>query len=281
MNTTVKGAGLFSRQPLSAFGKLTLIALIISGILCTAFSLLIKNGNVTVLGVIMLAGAVLVAVGLRWAPLLGSILGAVFLYIFLTVTSYPLYHLQHPKDFLAAAGTTISYISFVVIVLVLGCFVSALIAGIMATVQNYRRGGRSASRSFAPVLAGVLGIVIGFLLLGALVQPSTTTAATNATTTTNGVPTVHMGATNFDRTSVTLAKGSKLLLVDDGSFLHILANGSWQNGQPQTAQEAGAPAVNNVQVNGKSIVIGPFNTAGSYHIYCEVHQGMNLTVVVQ
>jgi plastocyanin len=283
MNATVKGTGFFSRQPLSAYGKLTLVSLIVSGILCTAFSFLIKNSSVTVLGILLLAGAALVAAGLRWAPLLGSILGVVYLYIFLTVTSYPIYHLQHPKDFLAAEGTTISYISFVVIVLILGCFVSTLIAGIVATVQNYPQGERRASRSFAPVLAGLVGIVIGFLLLGALVQPSATTAATTGATTasTNGVPTVHLGPTNFDQSSVTIAKGSKLMLVDDGSFLHILSNGSWQNGQPQIAREAGAPAVNNVQVDGKSVEIGPFNTAGTYHIYCSVHQGMNLTVIVQ
>ena len=27
--------------------------------------------------------------------------------------------------------------------------------------------------------------------------------------------------------------------------------------------------------------IGPFNTAGTFHLYCTVHQGMNLTVIVQ
>jgi plastocyanin len=276
MNTTVKSAGIFSRQPLSAYGKLTLIAMIVSGILCTAFGFLIKNSNVTVLGVIILAGAAIVAAGWRWAPLLGSLLGAFYLYTFLTVTSYPIYHLQHPKA-VALGG----YISFVVMVIVLGCFVSALVAGIMATVQNYRRGERRDSRSFAPVLAGLLGVVLGFLLLGALALPSTTAAATTSPATTNGMPTVHMGPSNFDQSSITIAKGSKLLLVDDGTFTHILDNGSWQNGQPQTAREAGAPAVNNVQVNGNSVEIGPFNTAGTYHIYCTVHQGMNLTVVVQ
>jgi hypothetical protein len=26
---------------------------------------------------------------------------------------------------------------------------------------------------------------------------------------------------------------------------------------------------------------GPFTTAGIFHIYCTIHQGMNLTIVVQ
>lgn len=51
-------------------------------------------------------------------------------------------------------------------------------------------------------------------------------------------------------------------------------------GVARPANEPGAPTVSNVQVNGKSIEVGPFTTAGTYHIYCVVHQGMNLTVVV-
>lgn len=30
-----------------------------------------------------------------------------------------------------------------------------------------------------------------------------------------------------------------------------------------------------------SAAIGPFNTAGTYHLYCTIHQNMNLTVIVQ
>jgi plastocyanin len=90
-----------------------------------------------------------------------------------------------------------------------------------------------------------------------------------------------MGPGNFVQSSVTVSKGSKLLLVDDGSFVHILRNGTWNaNGTPQPTTEPGAPAVNNVQVNGNSMEIGPFTTAGVYHLYCTVHQGMNLTIIV-
>jgi plastocyanin len=33
--------------------------------------------------------------------------------------------------------------------------------------------------------------------------------------------------------------------------------------------------------SGGSVEIGPFTTAGTYHIYCTVHQGMNLEIIVQ
>ena len=120
-------------------------------------------------------------------------------------------------------------------------------------------------------------MVIGAILIAAIAQ----TSAPTGTTYTNGMPSVHMSAGNFSQSSVTISKGSKLLLVDDVSVIHIFANGSWVNGAPKPEKEPGAPTVNNVQVNGNSVEIGPFAAAGTYHIYCTVHQGMNLTVIVQ
>ena len=94
---------------------------------------------------------------------------------------------------------------------------------------------------------------------------------------------VHMGSTNFTQSSITISKGSSLNLIDDGAVTHIIANGSWVNGTPMPATEPGAPTVNNVQFNtaGQSQTIGPFNTTGTYHLYCSVHPNMNLTVIVQ
>jgi plastocyanin len=46
-------------------------------------------------------------------------------------------------------------------------------------------------------------------------------------------------------------------------------------------KESGAPTVNNVQVTSSTVSIGPFITAGTYHILCTVHPNMNLTVIVK
>jgi len=94
---------------------------------------------------------------------------------------------------------------------------------------------------------------------------------------------VHMGNTTFLQPSVTISKGSSLNLIDDVAVLHLISNGSWVNGVAQPATEPGAPTVSNVQFNaaGQSMTVGPFNTAGTYHLYCSVHQNMNLTVIVQ
>jgi plastocyanin len=99
----------------------------------------------------------------------------------------------------------------------------------------------------------------------------------------SGDTAVHMGETTFLQPSVTISKGSSLNLIDDVPVLHIIGNGSWVNNVAKPAIEPGAPTVNNVQISsaGQSITVGPFNTAGTYHLYCSVHLNMNLTVIVQ
>ena len=92
---------------------------------------------------------------------------------------------------------------------------------------------------------------------------------------------VHLGASNFVQSSVTTSKGSSLNMIDDTGSVHIIQNGSWVNGTPRPAKEPGAPTVQ-VQFNGNdSHTVGPFNTAGTYHLYCTIHPNMNLTVTVQ
>jgi plastocyanin len=123
-----------------------------------------------------------------------------------------------------------------------------------------------------------LAIVALSLLATVLVACGGTSSNSSA-----GSYTVHMTAINFAQSSITIPKGSTLTVVDDSSSPHILANGSWMNGSPQSTHEQGMPSMMaNMQVMGNSSQpIGPFNTPGTYHFYCTIHPGMNLTVVVQ
>jgi plastocyanin len=88
-------------------------------------------------------------------------------------------------------------------------------------------------------------------------------------------------ATSFQESCVNLAKGSSLKIVPAAASLHIFANGSYVNGSPKPANEPGAPTVSNVQETSSPVTIGPFNTAGTFHIYCTVHPGMDLTINVK
>jgi len=100
-------------------------------------------------------------------------------------------------------------------------------------------------------------------------------------TSTSSLPTVHMGGASFLQDSVTVPKGQMLNLVDDVASTHIITNGSWVNGVGKSATENGAPTVNQTFNGNDSAAVGPFNTAGTFHLYCTIHPGMNLTVVVQ
>ena len=92
---------------------------------------------------------------------------------------------------------------------------------------------------------------------------------------------VHMGDSNFVQSNVAISKGSSLNLIDDTSTVHIIQNGTWNNNTPILKKESGAPIVNQTFTGNDTHAIGPFTTAGTYDIFCTVHPGMNLTVIVK
>lgn len=270
-------ARLLARQLFSVFGKLSVAALLgaagTSGLLAITIGFP-ANTALLIVTVSLLGGAGLAAIRFRWMPLLITLLSSFFLYQLLRAP-FVLYHLTNPK------GN--GFFFFAMDVLLIAFTLITLGASIGAAIQNYHQGGQPAL-SFWPtaltgLIAGIAGMLIGALLIAAIAQPGV--APTTSTPMTNGVPTVHMSAANFTQSSITISKGSKLLLVDDVSVTHILANGSWQHSIATPAHDLDAPTVNNVQVNGNSTEIGPFTTAGTYHIYCTIHEGMNLTIIVQ
>jgi plastocyanin len=94
---------------------------------------------------------------------------------------------------------------------------------------------------------------------------------------------VHMSSTNFVLSSITIHKGEYITLVnDDSSSLHVIDNGRWLDTTQIPDDEPGAPIAQDVQVSANvDAKIGPFNEAGTFHYYCSVHPGMNLTVIVK
>jgi plastocyanin len=94
--------------------------------------------------------------------------------------------------------------------------------------------------------------------------------------------TVHMNDSNFIQSSITIKKGEKVTLVADTFTPHIISNGTWANATAKPAKESGAPNIKDEQVGGNSSsTIGPFTTTGTFHLYCTIHSGMNLDVIVQ
>jgi len=91
-----------------------------------------------------------------------------------------------------------------------------------------------------------------------------------------------MNDSNFEQSSITIKKGERITLVSDTAQIHILQNGTWDNnGNARSEKEPGAPTVDG-QVNGyANQEFGPFNTPGTFHLYCTIHPGMKLTIIVK
>ena len=85
-------------RPLSVFSKTFLVVLLTHAGILTALGLLVQQPVVLILAGIEASVASLTLFGLRWVPILGSILGFLMLLVFLTATPLPIHHLSHPKD---------------------------------------------------------------------------------------------------------------------------------------------------------------------------------------
>lgn len=91
-----------------------------------------------------------------------------------------------------------------------------------------------------------------------------------------------MNDANFEQATITIHKGDTITLVDDVSTVHYIFNGEWDsNGNQKQLKESGAPQVQLQFQGNDSQQVGPFNTAGTFHLYCSIHPNMNLTVTVQ
>ncbi len=262
------------RTALSGLGLFTAAALLTNGIAYLVYFFLVASVAGTIIPILVIALLTLLAAGFvasraRLAPLLGAILALLSTALDLSQPE-TIYNLAHPVP--------VSFYALNVIFLA-----SALVAcacGIGATIQNYQESPPQLPRGMKTALIGLTGIVIGLILtaLIAAANPLVGAVGTNP----GGEPTVHMGPGGFSENVVLVPKGDKLLLIDDGAFSHVLRNGTWTaNGTAMPSIEPGAPVISNFQVNGGSVEIGPFNAAGEFDIYCTIHVGMNLTVVVE
>ena len=97
----------------------------------------------------------------------------------------------------------------------------------------------------------------------------------------SGENVVHMNSAQFLLSNITIKKGASLTLIDDVAVPHDVFNGAWVNDVAQEKTEKGAPTVQLQFAGNDSQNVGPFTTVGTFKLYCSVHTGMNLTVIVQ
>lgn len=265
------------KRTVSGLGAVTAAALLTNGIAYLIYFFLVASVAGFIAPILVIAILTVLATGFvataraRLAPLLGAILALLSSGLDLAQPE-TIYNLAHPVP-----------ASFYALnVIILASALVACVSGIGATIQNYQGAGAQAPRGTRIALAWISGIVIGLILTALIASANPLAGAGAAEANPGGEPTVHMGPGGFVESVVLIPKGSMLRLVDDGSFSHVLRNGTWDaNGTAMPATEPGAPVISNLQINGGSVEIGPFNTAGEFDIYCTIHVGMNLTVVVE
>lgn len=262
------------RRPLTALTKVSRTSLLASGVLILPFGFF--AWPLFIVSAALLVIAVLVWRGYRWAPILGTLLSAILLVFLFVGNGYPVYHLTHPRD-ADLQPAVAQYPIFLGVVILLSVLVLALGGSLGAAVQNYTQRQPQRPRWLTPALTGLLGLVVGIILITGIAAPATSAASAS---TGSGEATVQLSAASFSPTSVIVPQGAKLRIVNSAGILHILTNGTWKNNVPTPMQEPGAPVVNNVQISSGSVEIGPFTSAGTFHIFCSVHVGMNLTVFV-
>lgn len=251
----------------------TILVALLGVVLVDAGSMLVTGRLIPPLvlfGTIYLILAIVIATGWRWAPLFSIIFGTLG-FIGELSTGYPAYVYTHP-GFNTIALTSFS-INYPLLLLAIGASVARL-------VQTLRHETPHAPGWLKLAQGLATGLIIGALLIGAPIPAGG--GSGSSTGGAAGTKTVHLTSDTFSPDIVALHQGDTLTLVGDAPVPHTLTNGTWDASKRAVqGVESGAPAVNNVQVNNNTVTIGPFTTAGTYHIFCTVHPGMNLTVIVQ
>src|SRR5260370_20359026 len=207
-----------ARRSLPVLGKVTAVALCGQAIAIAVQMLitLVLHGTfdpgffIIIIPILLVAGFVVSRV--RWAPALGSGVAFVIATLWLFAPDYQ-YDLTHPGG---------NVIDFILLVLIVAFGLVAVVAGVRATIKNYRRAAPRALSWLRPRISALAGMVVGMIVVALIVaaNPQTGSASTN----TGGEPTVHIGGAHFIQDIVFVPKGSRLRIVNDSSVDHILQN---------------------------------------------------------
>ena len=213
--------------------------------------------------------AIVVATGWRWAmivPLVVCTLGILGDFS----SGFPEYSFTHPSA---------NYVPFILFTITYPLLVMVIVAAALKLAQTIRHEAPHAPTWARPALGAMLGLMLGMLLIGVIAQPS---AGGSAGASTAGTQTVHLLPSSFAPNIIALHKGDTLTIVDDAPVPHSITNGTWSgDNKPVPGVEPGAPIIKNVDLNNNTATVGPFTTAGTYHVYCTIHPGMSLTIIVQ
>jgi plastocyanin len=193
-----------TRTPLSALTIVTIAALIgialalvyVQALMVGRFEL-----DLTIFAAIMLVVAGVIAIGWRWAPLIGALMSS----LVVAANSGPvIYDLTHPEGFHA----------FVFIIVAISLAAVGTTAGISATVQNYRSGERRAPRWLPTSLVALATLALGAILVGAIPRDAGAGVSPDVLA---GLPAVTTPDFRFDQAEIKARVGETVALRLDNT----------------------------------------------------------------
>jgi plastocyanin len=207
---------------------------------------------------IMLFVAALITTGQRWTPLLGACLSVMVI----AGNSGPvIYDLQHPESF--------HLFAFMVVAVALA--LTGTVAGIGATVQNYRTAARRTPRSMVPALFALAGVCAGAVLVAAL--PREAGAGVSPEVLAN-LPAITTPGFRFDRGELRVKAGETVALRFDNP-----------HGSPHSFDIDKLKVHVPVAAGASGLVLFKPTEPGTYTYYCQLpghrEAGMEGTLVVE
>jgi len=179
-----------TRGPLSTLTLSAFLGYVLMYLVTFFFTLLVER--VFFLPILLFAGFLLPFAGVlatRWraAPLPAAAVSLLTV-TFLLLQPHNLYVLSHPaqSEFIVAVPT----IAFGLV---------AGVAGVWATVENYRGAGgeRRPPRFLGSSLSGLAGLIVGMVLVSLIAAATPQTGGVGVSRGPNGEPAVHMTPSNF------------------------------------------------------------------------------------
>jgi plastocyanin len=253
-----------ARTPLAALGKLTITALTGIAIMFIYFqAVLIKQivMPLPILAGVALVLAALIAPGWRWTPVLGAGWSA---FMIAGNLAHIRYDLQHPENTHLFAWNLV----------MLALTIIGVIAGIGATVQNYRHP--AADRRTPPWLpwglTATAALVVGAILVAAIPQAGNATSISPAVL--DRLPVVTLDAYNGGEIRVKAGELAAFRLENPSTVGHSF--------------DVDALNVHTAMASGsESLTLFTADKPGTYTFYCAPHydkatgQGMHGTLIVE
>jgi len=264
MATSLTQPHVDARPRLAALGKLTIGALVgIALIVVYSLVVVVRHFDPTAAGfaLVALICAGVVAIGWRWAPLLGTLLSGLMLSGYIPLLGYILTHPDEPN--------------FVAATLFLPMSILGIVAGIGATVQNYLGGERRAPYWLFAGLMALAGWSVGAILVGALIAatPKAGSSVGISPETLASLPALAAQNVKFDQAELHAKVGETvaLRLNNRDNQAHSFDIDAFNLHVPLPASQSGAAIFKPTQ-------------AGTYTFYCSLpghrEAGMVGTLVV-